>query len=162
LLALFAVAAFAPPSPSRQAFLRFSGRASRNDLTKLICDGNAEGQLVIGAGGKIIYANEAYMTWPAPIASQTCARSSGYSPDPRDFRGHLPARASLAQRQGKCRGSAFVAALNNEGEAGWYKIKVRPLAFGIGRACLWSVADVTRERERQENVFRNCGMPSIF
>jgi len=32
--------------------------------------------------------------------------------------------------------------LNNEGEAGWYKIKVRPLAFGIGRACLWSVADV--------------------
>jgi len=52
LLALFAVAGICTSFAFAAGLLRFSGRASRNDLTKLICDGNAEGQLVIGAGAK--------------------------------------------------------------------------------------------------------------
>ena len=45
--------------------------------------------------------------------------------------------------------------LGGAGGIGWYKIKVRPLALASARrASLWSVADVTREREKQEKVFQ--------
>ncbi|MFL4972349.1 MAG: cell cycle histidine kinase CckA, partial [Microvirga sp.] len=38
---------------------------------------------------------------------------------------------------------------------GWYRIRVRSLARPNGRtATLWTIADVTHERERQENVFQ--------
>ena len=38
---------------------------------------------------------------------------------------------------------------------GWYRISVRPVErLGAKRATLWSVNDVTRERERHENVFQ--------
>jgi len=45
--------------------------------------------------------------------------------------------------------------LNGEGLVGWYRIRVRPIDRpGKKRATLWTVADVTRERERHENVFQ--------
>ena len=110
LLALFAVAGICSSFAFAAGLLRFSGSTSRNDLTKLICDGNAEGQLVIGAGGKIIYANEAYM---ASAGADRLADVRAVEPvvliSPeisRSFTGS----ASRTQRQGKCRGSAFVAA----------------------------------------------------
>jgi two-component system cell cycle sensor histidine kinase/response regulator CckA len=38
---------------------------------------------------------------------------------------------------------------------GWYRVRVRPVPRPGGRwATLWTVADVTHERERQENVFQ--------
>ncbi len=41
------------------------------------------------------------------------------------------------------------------GPVGWYRVAARPLIVAHARrATLWSVADVTRERERQENVFQ--------
>ena len=155
LLALFAVAGICTSFAIAAGLLRFSGRASRNDLTKLICDGNAEGQLVIGAGGKIIYANEAYMTLAgAHRLADVRAVERLFSGSPEISEAIY--RLAQAARKGKASVEEVRLSppLNNEGEAGWYKIKVRPLALGIGRACLWSVADVTRERERQENVFQ--------
>ena len=45
--------------------------------------------------------------------------------------------------------------LSGSQEFGWYRVRVRPLPRPGGRqAALWSVADVTHERERQENVFQ--------
>jgi two-component system cell cycle sensor histidine kinase/response regulator CckA len=42
-----------------------------------------------------------------------------------------------------------------EGAVAWYRVRVRPLERpGAKRATLWSVADITRERERHENVFQ--------
>ena len=37
---------------------------------------------------------------------------------------------------------------------GWYRVSVRPLARPRRGASLWTVADITAERERQENVFQ--------
>ncbi len=37
---------------------------------------------------------------------------------------------------------------------GWYRVSVRPLARPRRAAALWTVADITAERERQENVFQ--------
>jgi two-component system, cell cycle sensor histidine kinase and response regulator CckA len=62
LLALFAVAGFCAVFAFAAGLLQFSGQALRNDVTKLICDENTEGLIVTGAGGKVIYANDAYLT----------------------------------------------------------------------------------------------------
>ncbi|MGH6862900.1 MAG: hybrid sensor histidine kinase/response regulator, partial [Methylocella sp.] len=61
LLALFAVAGICASFAFAAGLIQFFGQASRNDLTKLICDGNTEGLIVTGADGNIIYANEAYL-----------------------------------------------------------------------------------------------------
>ncbi|MFA6207611.1 MAG: ATP-binding protein, partial [Methylocystis sp.] len=45
--------------------------------------------------------------------------------------------------------------LSGQGPVGWYRIRVRPLPTTSGvRSCLWAVADVTADRQRQENVFQ--------
>ncbi len=45
--------------------------------------------------------------------------------------------------------------LTGDSAVGWYRVRVRPIAWaGAKRATLWTVADVTRERERHENVFQ--------
>ena len=62
LLALFAAGGLCAFLAFAADLLRFSGQASKNDVAKLICDGNTEGLIVTGAGGKIIYANDAYLT----------------------------------------------------------------------------------------------------
>ena len=43
-------------------FLQFSGHTARNDLTKLVADTNPEGLLVTDPDGRIVYANEFYMS----------------------------------------------------------------------------------------------------
>src|SRR3984893_7802596 len=62
LLALFAGAGICASFAFAAGLVRFSGQGSRNDVTQLICDGNTEALIVTGAGGKVIYANDAYLT----------------------------------------------------------------------------------------------------
>ena len=42
--------------------LQFSGRAARNDLTKIIVDGAEDGVVVTESDDRIVYANETYLT----------------------------------------------------------------------------------------------------
>src|ERR1700730_5833762 len=84
LLALFAIAGICASFAFAAGLLRFSGHASRNDVTKLICDNNTDGLIVTGAGGKIIYANEAYLTLAGPrrlAEARTSARLVFGAPD---------------------------------------------------------------------------------
>ena len=66
-------------------------------------------------------------------------------------------RLSQAAREGK-RGTEelrLTPPLLGDGAFGWYRIRVRPIERAAGPlAALWTVADVTRERERHENVFQ--------
>ncbi|MFZ1960363.1 MAG: PAS domain-containing protein [Methylovirgula sp.] len=137
-------------------FLQFSGRALRNDLTKLVCDSGPEGLLVSNGDGKILYANENYARLSgAADASQlkTVERLFSGSPDVSE----AVYRLAEAAREGKRNSEELRIAppLSGDGEVGWYRIRVRPLNYRGGkRTTLWSVADVTRERERHENVFQ--------
>jgi two-component system cell cycle sensor histidine kinase/response regulator CckA len=66
-------------------------------------------------------------------------------------------RLAQAAREGKRNTEELRLAppLTGDNEVGWYRVRVRPLNFsGAKHATLWSVADVTRERERHENVFQ--------
>ena len=155
LLALFAVAGICASFAFAAGLLRFSGQASGNDVAKLVCDGNSEGLIVTGAGGKIVYANEAYLALAgARRLADVRAVERLFSGTPEISEAIY--RLAQAARNGKAsiEEVRLSPPLNGEAEAGWYKIKVSPIALETGRACLWSVADVTRERERQENVFQ--------
>ncbi len=137
-------------------FLQFSGRALRNDLTKLVCDSGPEGLLVCDADGKILYANEIYTRLSgAADASQLRTVERLFS-GPADVSEAIY-RLAEAAREGKRNSEELRLAppLSGDAEVGWYRIRVRPLNYRGGkRTTLWSVADVTRERERHENVFQ--------
>ena len=156
LLALFAVAGICACFAFAMGLLQFSGQASRNDVTELICDGNTEGLIVTGADGKIIYANGAYLTLAGArgladlrAVERLFSGSSEIS--------EAIYRLAQAARDGKSATEELRLSppLGGAGAIGWYKITVRPLALASARrASLWSVADVTGEREKQEKVFQ--------
>ena len=84
------------------------------------------------------------------------SRSNGCFPARRKFPRPIY-RLAQAARDGKRSAEELRLSppLDGEGGVGWYRIRVRPLTFaGAKRATLWTVADVTRERERHENVFQ--------
>ncbi len=156
LLALLAVVGIFALFAYAVGFLQFVGQSARNDLTKLMCDTGTEGLLVTDGAGKIVYANEAYMRLCSALEHgdiKVVERLFSGTPEVSE----AVYRLAQAAREGK-RGAEelrLTPPLAGEAEAGWYRIHVRPLSYsGSKRATLWAVADVTRERERHENVFQ--------
>ena len=92
----------------------------------------------------------------APPTPPGCARSTGCFPARRKSSEPLY-RLAQAAREGK-RGAEelrLTPPLLGEGAFGWYRIRVRPIDRAAGPpAALWTISDVTRERERHENVFQ--------
>ncbi len=137
-------------------FLQFSGRALRNDLTKLVCDSGPEGLLVSDGDGKILYANETYARLAGAADASQLKTVERLFCGPADV-SEAVYRLAEAAREGKRNSEELrlTPPLSGDGEVGWYRIRVRPLNYRGGkRTTLWSVADVTRERERHENVFQ--------
>lgn len=85
LLALFAVAGIGASFAFAVGLLQFSRQASTYDVAKLICDGASAGLIVTGAGGKIIYANDAYLTLAGARGLADLRTVERLFPDPRRF-----------------------------------------------------------------------------
>ena len=156
LLAVLAIAGVTGLFAFAVGFLQFSGQAARNDITKLVADSGSEGLLVTEGDTRVIYANEAYLALSGahdPADLRTVERLFSGTPEVSE----AVYRLAQAAREGK-RGAEEMRLsppLTGDGDAGWYRIRVRPLErFGQKRATLWSVADVTHERQRHENVFQ--------
>jgi two-component system cell cycle sensor histidine kinase/response regulator CckA len=137
-------------------FLLFTGQAARNDTTKIIADSSAEGLIVTDLDSRVLYANEAYMTLSsAHGASDLRVVERLFSGAPEISEAIY--RLAQAARDGK-RGAEELRMsppLTGDAPVGWYRIRVRPLEqLGRGRSTLWTVSDITRERERHENVFQ--------
>ena len=113
------------------------------------------GLAVIDDEGRIIYANERLFRPGRRTAARirTVERLFTGAPEVSEAIYRL-AQAAREQRAGSG-GDPPLAALGGLQEFGWYRVRVRPLPRPGGRtATLWTVADVTHERERQENVFQ--------
>jgi two-component system cell cycle sensor histidine kinase/response regulator CckA len=150
VIGMFAMLAYAI------GLIQFTAQATKNDVTKLIADSGPEGLLVTEGDSRILYANESYMALAGAHAAsdiKTVERLFSGTPEVSE----AVYRLAQASREGK-RGSEelrLAPPLAGEGDAGWYRIRVRPVdRMGYKRATLWSVSDVTRERERHENVFQ--------
>jgi two-component system cell cycle sensor histidine kinase/response regulator CckA len=156
LLALLAICGVIALFAYAAGFLNLTGQDTRNDVTKTLADTAPEGLLVTNANSEIIFANEAYLSL---CGAQDAADIRSVE---RLFAGTSEVseavyRLAQAAREGKHATEELRLSppLSGEGNVGWYRIRVRPLErAGETRATLWSVADVTRERKRHENVFQ--------
>jgi two-component system cell cycle sensor histidine kinase/response regulator CckA len=137
-------------------FIQFAGQGSRNDLTKLLADTSTEGLLVTEGEAQPIYANDAYMALSGARSAAELRLVDRLFAGTADV-SEAVYRLALAAREGKTRSEELRLSppLMGDGPVAWYRVRVRPLErAGAKRATLWSVADITRERERHENVFQ--------
>ncbi len=137
-------------------FLQFSGQAARNDITKLVADTNTEGLFVTEGDGRVLYANEAYLAMSGAPDVTDLRPVERLFTGPAEISEAVFRLAKAAQEQKRAVEELRLSpSLGGDTAVGWYRVKVRPLdRGGYRRATLWSVADVTRERERHENVFQ--------
>ncbi len=156
LLALLAILGIVGLFAYAVGFLQFTGQTAKNDITKFIADTGAEGLFVTEGDTRVLYANSAYLALSGaqdPADLRTVERLFSGTPDVSE----AIYRLAQAAREGK-RGAEELRLsppLSGDGQVGWYRIRVRPLErFGHKRATLWSISDITRERDRHENVFQ--------
>jgi two-component system, cell cycle sensor histidine kinase and response regulator CckA len=156
LFALFAIAGICGFFFFAAGFFQFSAQLTKNGVGKEICDRSSDGLIVIASEGKILYANEVYFT-----LTNARGLSDVRSVD-RLFSGSQEAseaiyRLTQAARESKSAAEEIRVSppLTGSNEAVWYKIKVKPLPLtGLARASLWSITDISHERQRQEKVFQ--------
>lgn len=155
LLALLAVVGVVGLFAYAVGFLNIAGQSVRNDVTKRIADSGGDG-LLVSEGEAIIYANQSYLqlSGARELADvRNVERLFSGAPEVSE----AVYRLMQAAREGKRASEELRLSppLNGETGVGWYRIRVRPLdENGAGRAILWNVSDVTRERARHENVFQ--------
>jgi two-component system cell cycle sensor histidine kinase/response regulator CckA len=132
------------------------GDGARNDLTKTITDTAEEGLAVVDDDGRVVYANEAYLslTGAGSLSDlRGVERAFTGAPDVSE----AIYRLAQAAREGRpaTEEIRLAPALNGIRDFAWYRVSVRPVPRAGRRfATVWSVADVTRDREQQENVFQ--------
>src|SRR6516165_5929295 len=135
--------------------LRLPAAGPVNPLIKTVVDEAFDGILVTDAEGRVIYANAAYLDLI------DAADANEMRPVERVFIGDADASEAIyrllkAAREGKrLQEEVRVAGLKGR-PARWLRLRVRPLGERgrDRRLTVWSLSDVTRERERQENVFQ--------
>ncbi|KQT98784.1 histidine kinase [Methylobacterium sp. Leaf469] len=137
--------------------LQLAGQTGRDDITKAIVDASPEGTIVVEEGGRLIYANEAYLTIAGGESFanlRAVERVFVGSPEVSE----AVYRLAQAAREGLGHGEEIRMAPPPDGAGdrafAWYRIAVRPIDRPRRPAALWTVSDITHERERQENVFQ--------
>ena len=146
--------------------LRFGTAPQTPHLTRQFVDSMADGVLVCDAKDRIIYANAEYARLTGAESADdihSIERSFAGEPDAAE----AIYRLSDAIRDGRPALEEF-RLFKNPGNGGgeesnpqarWYRIKVRALndpQSGGDKTLLsvWQVSDITRDRERQENIFQ--------
>ena len=158
LLAVLAVVGIFALFGYAVGLFQLAGKAVKSDVTRIVCDSGPEGLLVTDTGGKFLYANDTYMNLSNArgIADlRGVERLFSGSPEVSE----AVYRLAQAARDGKraLEEVRLSPPLDGAvGGVGWYRVRVRPLPQlpGAKRASLWGISDVTRERERHENVFQ--------
>jgi len=143
VFSLFAMAA---------GILRLAGREQASSLHKALTDNAFEGIVVTDQSGRVFYANTSYLDLIG------AAPGEDVRPIERVFMGDPEVSEAIyrllkAAREG--RRAQEEARIPGAEQARWLRMRVRPLGDGKdAKLTVWSVADVTRDRVRQENVFQ--------
>ncbi|HZH50879.1 MAG TPA: PAS domain-containing protein [Microvirga sp.] len=155
LLAFFAMAGVFFLFAMAIGVIQFAGKTARNDITKIMADTSGDGLVVIEDDGRIVYANETYLTMAGSTGGEVRAVERLFTGAPEVSEAiYRLAQAAREHRTGT-EEIRLSPSLDGSQEFGWYRVRVRPLPRPNGRqATQWIIADVTHERERQENVFQ--------
>jgi two-component system cell cycle sensor histidine kinase/response regulator CckA len=135
--------------------LRVSGGGEASPMYRRVLDDAFDGIVVTDPNGRVVYANPAY----CHLVDAT--DMSDVRPVERVFIGDPDVSEAVyrllkAAREGRrLQEEVRVNGFNGE-PARWLQLRVRPLGRtgADARFTVWTVADVSRERERQENVFQ--------
>jgi two-component system, cell cycle sensor histidine kinase and response regulator CckA len=135
--------------------LRLPAKQAGSPLIKAVLDGAFDGVVVTDADGRVVYANAAY------LELIDAADANEMRPVERVFIGDADASEAIyrllkAAREGKrLQEEVRVAGIKGR-PARWLRLKIRPLGKSRrdSRLTVWTLSDVTRERQRQENVFQ--------
>jgi two-component system, cell cycle sensor histidine kinase and response regulator CckA len=155
LLALLAMVGLFSLFASAAGIIRFADRSSDDPVISRIADRAPDGLAVTDPRGHVVYFNEAYLA----LTGAETARD--VRPVERIFIGNPDVSEAVfrllkAAREGK-RQQEEVRIAGHDGAHGrWLRMRVRPLGLGKrdARYAVWSISDITRDRERQEDVFK--------
>src|ERR1700729_1276844 len=155
LLALLATVGLFNLFAFAAGIIRFADRAADNPVTSRIADHAYDGLAVTDPRGHVVYSNAAYLALTGALSPQDVR------PVERVFIGNPDVSEAVfrllkAAREGK-RQQEEVRIASTEGSHGrWLRMRVRPLGESKREAkyAVWSISDITRDRERQEDVFQ--------
>jgi two-component system cell cycle sensor histidine kinase/response regulator CckA len=149
MVGLFNLFAFAA------GIIRFADRSTDDPVIGRIADHAYDGLAVTDPRGHVVYSNTAYLALTGAATAQDAR------PVERVFIGNPDVSEAVfrllkAAREGK-RQQEEVRIAGTDGSHGrWLRMRVRPLGARKRQAkySVWSIADITRDRERQEDVFQ--------
>ncbi|MFN5666287.1 PAS domain-containing protein, partial [Bradyrhizobium sp.] len=159
VLALLATAGLFNLFALAAGIIRFSDRATDDPVMARIADQAQEGLVVTDARGHVVYSNAAYLTLTGAAGPQDVRpveRVFIGNPDVSEAVFRLLKAAREGKRQQEEVRVAGHEAGQGSGQGRWLRLRVRPLGEGKRDAkyAVWSIADITRDRERQEDVFQ--------
>jgi two-component system cell cycle sensor histidine kinase/response regulator CckA len=155
LLALLAMVGLFNLFAFAAGIVRFADRIADDPIMRPIADHAFDGLAVTDSRGHVVYSNAAYLALTGAATPQDAR------PVERVFIGNPDVSEAVfrllkAAREGK-RQQEEVRVAGSEGAHGrWLRMRVRPLGQSRREAkyAVWSIADITRDRERQEDVFQ--------
>lgn len=155
LLALLATLGLFSAFALAAGIIRFADRASEDPVMRGVVDHAFDGIAVTDQRGAVVYANPAYLTLTG------AATAADVRPVERVFIGNPDVSEAVfrllkAAREGKrTQEEVRVGALEG-GKGRWLRLRVRPLGSSgrDAKSAVWTIADITRDRERQEDVFQ--------
>jgi two-component system cell cycle sensor histidine kinase/response regulator CckA len=155
LLALLAMVGLFNLFAFAAGIIRFADRIADDPIMRPIADHAFDGLAVTDSRGHVVYSNAAYLALTGAATPQDAR------PVERVFIGNPDVSEAVfrllkAAREGK-RQQEEVRVAGSDGAHGrWLRMRVRPLGQSRREAkyAVWSIADITRDRERQEDVFQ--------
>jgi two-component system, cell cycle sensor histidine kinase and response regulator CckA len=155
LLALLATVGLFNLFAFAAGIIRFADRTADDPVMSRIAEHAHDGLAVTDARGHVVYSNPAY------LALTGAATALEARPVERVFIGNPDVSEAVfrllkAAREGK-RQQEEVRIAGADGTHGrWLRMRVRPLGQSKREAkyAVWTIADITRDRERQEDVFQ--------
>jgi two-component system cell cycle sensor histidine kinase/response regulator CckA len=149
MVGLFMLFAFAA------GIMRFADRAPEDPIMRSITNGAFDGIAVTDAHGHVVYANTAYLTLTGAASVQEAR------PVERVFIGNPDVSEAVfrllkAAREGKRQQEEVRVTVADGSHGRWLRMRVRPLGAGKreSKSTVWSVADISRDRQHQEDVFQ--------
>src|ERR1700729_2754440 len=149
MVGLFNLFAFAA------GIVRFADRSIDDPVIRRIADLAYDGIAVTDPSGHVVYSNSAYLALTGALSPQDVRpveRVFIGNPDVSEAVFHL----LKAAREGRRQQEEVRIAGTNGAHGRWLRMRVRPLGQGKREAkyAVWSISDITRDRERQEDVFQ--------
>jgi len=155
LLALLAMVGLFNLFAFAAGIIRFTDRSMDDPVVRRIADLAYDGIAVTDPRGHVAYFNAAY------LALTGAASPHDVRPVERVFIGNPDVSEAVfrllkAAREGKRQQEEVRIAGTDSAHGRWLRMRVRPLGQSKREAkyAVWSIADITRDRERQEDVFQ--------